>query len=134
MCHPEANGILEALTDGVSLSLVELKEQFAVSNGHLGRGCGNPRNAQHLELFLLRIALATMSNRPILVVGDLEQVRDNARRAIAVDRLGALAAKRTVVVGVTLSIVASTGIPETETVSFAPAIASSKCKTGLVSD
>jgi ABC-type multidrug transport system ATPase subunit len=54
-----------------------------------------------LELFLLRIALATMSNRPILVVGDLEQVRDNARRAIAVDRLGALAAKRTVVVGAT---------------------------------
>jgi ABC-type multidrug transport system ATPase subunit len=54
-----------------------------------------------LELFLLRIALATMSNRPILVVGDLEQVRDDARRAIAVDRLGALAAKRTVVVGVT---------------------------------
>ena len=54
-----------------------------------------------LELFLLRVALATMSNRPILVVGDLEQVRDNARRAIAVDRLGALAAKRTVVVGVT---------------------------------
>ncbi len=54
-----------------------------------------------LELFLLRIALATMSNRPILVVGDLEQVRDNARRAIAVDRLGALAATRTVVVGVT---------------------------------
>ncbi|WP_428343229.1 hypothetical protein [Mycobacterium sp.] len=54
-----------------------------------------------LELFLLRISLATMSNRPILVVGDLEQVRDNARRAIAVDRLGALAAKRTVVVGVT---------------------------------
>jgi ABC-type multidrug transport system ATPase subunit len=54
-----------------------------------------------LELFLLRIALATMSNRPILVVGDLEQVRDNTRRAIAVERLGALAAKRTVVVGVT---------------------------------
>jgi ABC-type Mn2+/Zn2+ transport system ATPase subunit len=54
-----------------------------------------------LELFLLRIALATMSNRPILVVGDLEQVRDNTRRATAVDRLGALAAKRTVVVGVT---------------------------------
>jgi ABC-type Mn2+/Zn2+ transport system ATPase subunit len=54
-----------------------------------------------LELFLLRIALATMSDRPILVVGDLEQVRDNARRAIAVDRLGALAAKRTVVVGAT---------------------------------
>jgi ABC-type cobalamin/Fe3+-siderophores transport system ATPase subunit len=54
-----------------------------------------------LELFLLRIALATMSNRPILVVGDLEQVRDITRRATAVDRLGALAAKRTVVVGVT---------------------------------
>ena len=54
-----------------------------------------------LELFLLRIALAMMSNRPILVVGDLEQVRDNVRRAIAVDRLGALAADRTIVVGAT---------------------------------
>jgi ABC-type Mn2+/Zn2+ transport system ATPase subunit len=54
-----------------------------------------------LELFLLRITLATLSNRPILVVGDLEQVRDNSRRAIAVDRLGAIAAQRTVVVGVT---------------------------------
>lgn len=54
-----------------------------------------------LELFLLRITLATMSNRPILVVGDLEQVRDNTRRAIAVDRLGALAGQCTVVVGVT---------------------------------
>lgn len=54
-----------------------------------------------LELFLLRITLATLSNRPILVVGDLEQVRDNARRAIAVDRLGALANRCTVVVGVT---------------------------------
>jgi ABC-type multidrug transport system ATPase subunit len=54
-----------------------------------------------LELFLLRITLATLSNRSILVVGDLEQVRDNARRAIAVDRLGALAEKCTVVVGVT---------------------------------
>ncbi|MGA8329200.1 MAG: hypothetical protein WB777_07905, partial [Mycobacterium sp.] len=54
-----------------------------------------------LELFLLRITLATLSKRPILVVGDLEQVRDNARRAIAVDRLGAMAAEGTVVVGVT---------------------------------
>jgi ABC-type Mn2+/Zn2+ transport system ATPase subunit len=54
-----------------------------------------------LELFLLRITLARLSNRPILVVGDLEQVRDNARRAIAVDRLGALADRCTVVVGVT---------------------------------
>ena len=54
-----------------------------------------------LELFLLRITLAMLSNRPILVVGDLEQVRDNARRAIAVDRLGAIATQRTVVVGVT---------------------------------
>jgi hypothetical protein len=54
-----------------------------------------------LDLFVLRITLALLSNRPILVVGDLEQVRDNARRATAVDRLGALAAKRTVVVGVT---------------------------------
>ncbi len=54
-----------------------------------------------LELFLLRITLAALSNRPILVVGDLEQVRDNSRRATAVDRLGALATQRTVVVGVT---------------------------------
>jgi ABC-type cobalamin/Fe3+-siderophores transport system ATPase subunit len=54
-----------------------------------------------LELFLLRITLATLSNRPILVVGDLEQVRDNTRRATAVDRLGALATQCTVVVGVT---------------------------------
>jgi ABC-type Mn2+/Zn2+ transport system ATPase subunit len=54
-----------------------------------------------LELFLLRITLALFSNRPILVVGDLEQVRDNSRRAIAVERLGAIAAQRTVVVGVT---------------------------------
>jgi ABC-type cobalamin/Fe3+-siderophores transport system ATPase subunit len=54
-----------------------------------------------LELFLLRITLAMLSKRPILVVGDLEQVRDNARRAIAVDRLGAIAAQRTVIVGTT---------------------------------
>jgi hypothetical protein len=54
-----------------------------------------------LELFLLRITLALFSHRPILVVGDLEQVRDNSRRAIAVERLGAIAAQRTVVVGVT---------------------------------
>lgn len=54
-----------------------------------------------LELFLLRITLALLSNRPILVVGDLEQVRDNSRRAIAADRLGAIAKQRTVVVGVT---------------------------------
>ena len=54
-----------------------------------------------LELFLLRITLAMFSNRPILVVGDLEQVRDTSRRAIAVERLGAIATQRTVVVGVT---------------------------------
>ncbi|MDR3661955.1 MAG: hypothetical protein P4L86_16495 [Mycobacterium sp.] len=54
-----------------------------------------------LELFLLRISLALMSDRPVLVVGDLEQVRDNERRAAAVQRLGALAEQRTVVVGVT---------------------------------
>ncbi len=54
-----------------------------------------------LELFLLRITLALLSNRPILVVGDLEQVRDTSRRAIAVDRLASIAARRTVVVGVT---------------------------------
>jgi hypothetical protein len=54
-----------------------------------------------LELFLLRITLALLSNRPILVVGDLEQVRDISRRAIAVERLGAISARFTVVVGVT---------------------------------
>lgn len=42
-----------------------------------------------------------MSDRPVLIVGDLEQVRDNERRALAVQRLGALAEHRTVVVGVT---------------------------------
>lgn len=54
-----------------------------------------------LQLFLLRITLALLSNRPILVVGDLEQVRDNSRRTIAADRLGVIAEQRTVVVGVT---------------------------------
>jgi energy-coupling factor transporter ATP-binding protein EcfA2 len=65
-----------------------------------------------LELFLLRITLATLSNRSILVVGDLEQVRDNARRAVAVGRLGSLATKRTVVVGVTNPL--GTDAPEHE--------------------
>ena len=54
-----------------------------------------------LELFLLRITLALLSGRPILVVGDLEQVRDVARRAVAVERLGAIAERFTVIVGVT---------------------------------
>jgi hypothetical protein len=54
-----------------------------------------------LELFLLRITLAVLSNRPILVVGDLEQVRDFARRAVAVERLAAISNRFTVVVGVT---------------------------------
>lgn len=54
-----------------------------------------------LDLFLLRITLAVLSNRPILVVGDLEQVRDVSRRAIAVERLGSIATQRTVIVGVT---------------------------------
>lgn len=54
-----------------------------------------------LDLFLLRVTLAQFSDRPILVVGDLEQVRDNDRRAVAVQRLGALAEQRTVIVGVT---------------------------------
>jgi ABC-type cobalamin/Fe3+-siderophores transport system ATPase subunit len=54
-----------------------------------------------LELFLLRVTLSLFSKRPILVVGDLEQVRDNSRRATAVERLAAIATQRTVVVGVT---------------------------------
>src|SRR5689334_7137899 len=40
-----------------------------------------------LDLFLLKVTLALFSNRPILVVGDLEQVRDNSRRVIAIERL-----------------------------------------------
>ncbi|MDF0529869.1 hypothetical protein P0W64_17985 [Tsukamurella sp. 8F] len=54
-----------------------------------------------LDLFLLRITLALLSARPILVVGDLEQVRDDPGRAIAARRLGAVAEFYTVVVGVT---------------------------------
>jgi ABC-type Mn2+/Zn2+ transport system ATPase subunit len=63
-----------------------------------------------LELFLLRITLALFPNRPILVVGDLEQVRDDSRRTIAVERLGAIATQRTVVVGVTNPL--GTGAPD----------------------
>lgn len=54
-----------------------------------------------LELFLLRITLALLSKRPIVIVGDLEQVRDTTQRAVAVQRLGAIATRFTVVVGVT---------------------------------
>ncbi|BBZ74752.1 hypothetical protein MANY_00890 [Mycolicibacterium anyangense] len=57
-----------------------------------------------LETFLLQVALAQCSDRPILVVGDLEQVRDNGRRVQAAQRLGAIAADRLVVVGVTNSL------------------------------
>ncbi|MCV7218295.1 hypothetical protein H7J51_23800 [Mycobacterium crocinum] len=57
-----------------------------------------------LEIFLLQIALALCSDRPVLVVGDLEQVRDSGRRAQAAQRLGAIAADRLVVVGVTNSL------------------------------
>ncbi|AKK30367.1 hypothetical protein AB431_09010 [Mycobacterium sp. EPa45] len=57
-----------------------------------------------LEMFLLQIALALCSDRPVLVVGDLEQIRDSGRRAQAVQRLGAIAADRLVVVGVTNSL------------------------------
>lgn len=63
-----------------------------------------------LDLFLLRVTLALLSDRPVLVVGDLEQVRDEHRRAIAVERLGAIARDRTVVVGVTNPL--GTGAPE----------------------
>jgi len=54
-----------------------------------------------LDLFLLRVSLALMSDRTVLFVGDLEQVRDNEQRAVAVERLAAIAQDRTVVVGVT---------------------------------
>jgi hypothetical protein len=54
-----------------------------------------------VQLLLLRVTLALLSDRPILVIGDLEQVRDNSQRALAVGRLGEIANNRTVVVGVT---------------------------------
>ncbi|CAM3946317.1 MULTISPECIES: hypothetical protein [Tsukamurella] len=54
-----------------------------------------------LQQLLLRITLALLSDRPIVIVGDLEQVRDNPGRAEAVQRLGAIAARYTVIVGVT---------------------------------
>lgn len=82
----------------------------SIGSGRAGRGLrrDGPPSADtyivelsDLELFLLRITLALLSNRPILVVGDLEQVRDNSRRTIAADRLGVIAEQRTVVVGVT---------------------------------
>lgn len=57
-----------------------------------------------LEIFLLQIALALYADRPVMVVGDLEQVRDSGRRSQAVQRLGAIAADRLVVVGVTNSL------------------------------
>jgi len=62
-----------------------------------------------LELFLLRITLALLSQRPILFVGDLEQVRDIARRAIAVERLTAISKRFTVVAGVTNPLNVATG-------------------------
>lgn len=54
-----------------------------------------------LELFLLRVTLALLSKRPILIVGDLEQVRDNGLRDLAAQRLSVIAQERTVVVGLT---------------------------------
>jgi len=54
-----------------------------------------------LELFLLRVTLALLSDRPVLIIGDLEDVRDNAMRDLAAQRLGTVAEHRTVVVGVT---------------------------------
>jgi hypothetical protein len=54
-----------------------------------------------LQNLLLRVGLALLSDRAVLVVGDLEQVRDDEDRAVAATRLAAVAAGRTVVVGVT---------------------------------
>jgi hypothetical protein len=54
-----------------------------------------------LDLFLLRITLALLSNRPILVVGDLEQVRYLPDRDIAIARLHSISDLYTVIVGVT---------------------------------
>lgn len=70
-------------------------------------GAAPIRQLSDLELFLLRTTLALLSDRPILVVGDLEQVRDEHRRALAVERLGALTDDRTVIVGVSNPLGAS---------------------------
>nr|WP_051357234.1 hypothetical protein [Segniliparus rugosus] len=59
------------------------------------------RELTDMDLFLLRVTLALLGGRPVLVVGDLEQVRDEERRARALDRLAAVSRLRTVLVGVT---------------------------------
>lgn len=53
------------------------------------------------DQLLLRITLALLSDRPILVVGDLEQVRDLDARGRVIERLVAIAEQYTVIVGVT---------------------------------
>ena len=45
-----------------------------------------------------------------------------------------MSSRLSMVVGVTLSVVASTGVPKTLTVCFTPATANGQCSTGLVSD
>lgn len=59
---------------------------------------GSLTDVQHL---LLRVTLALLSNRPVLFVSDLEQVRDDHERAQAVERLHAIAGSYTVVIGAT---------------------------------
>ncbi|BDH55387.1 hypothetical protein MTP03_03260 [Tsukamurella sp. PLM1] len=83
----------------LSAGRLELDQVF----GELDRPAPKTRIVElsDLQRFLLRITLALLGNHPILVVGDLEQVRDNPGRADAVQRLGAIAERYTVIVGVT---------------------------------
>ena len=123
-CAIAAFGDIDDLDEAVTLETVVTEQRrwlaplFGRSRGVSGRDVladvfGDiPRPAPtdyigdmgDLETFLLQIALALCSDRPVLVVGDLEQVRDSERRALAAQRLGVIAADRLVVVGVTNSL------------------------------
>lgn len=83
----------------LSAGRLELDQVF----GELDRPTPTTRIVEltDLQLFLLRITLSLLGEHPILIVGDLEQVRDNPGRADAVERLGAISHRYTVIVGVT---------------------------------
>ncbi|MGF7120253.1 ABC-type cobalamin/Fe3+-siderophores transport system ATPase subunit [Rhodococcus sp. BE178] len=50
-----------------------------------------------LDAMLLRIAVADTQVPPVLLIDDLEQVRDETERAVLVDRLAVLGARQTVI-------------------------------------
>ena len=69
--------------------------------GHAPEPSARSRELTDMDLFLLRVTLALFGGKPVLVVGDLEQVRDEEERSRALDRLAAVSRLRTVLVGVT---------------------------------